>query len=88
MRPPLGVAVAAPAAAAPAAAARAVRRWRGPALRALLVLRPADAAGCEHGAPDRARLQQRLGRGVLRLLVWPLHRLRPDVEGASQRRTG
>lgn len=83
VRPPLGAAA---VAAAAAAAAGGGRRRRGPALRALLVLRPADAAAGGYGARRRAGLPQRLGRGVLRLLVRPLHRLRPDVEGAGQRR--
>lgn len=43
-----------------------VRRWRGPALGALLVLRPADAAAGGHVAPHGAGLLQRLGGGVFR----------------------
>jgi hypothetical protein len=86
VRPPLG-AVAVAAAAAVAAAGRA-RRWCGPALGAVHVLRPADAAAGGHRARRGARLPQRLGGGVLRLLVRPLHRLRPDVEGSGQRRQG
>lgn len=74
------------AAAAAVAAAGGVRRWRSPALGALLALRPADAAAGWHPARRRAGLPERLGGGVLRLLVRPLHRLRPDVEGAGQRR--
>lgn len=77
---------AAVAAAAATVAARGSRRWRGPALGALLAFRPADAAAGGHGARRGAGLSRRLGRGVLRLLVRPLHRLRPDVEGAGRRR--
>lgn len=85
VRPRLwAAAVAAADAAVPAAGGP--WRWRGPALGALLVLRPADAAAGGHGAPHGAGLPQRLGGGVLRLLVRPLHRLRPDVEGTGQRR--
>lgn len=85
VRPRLRAAAVAAADAAVAAAGGAWR-WRGPALGALLVLRPADAAAGGHVEPHGAGLPQRLGGGVLRLLVWPLHRLRPDVEGTGQRR--
>lgn len=83
---PLLGAAAVAGAGAGAAAAGAARRWRGPARGALLALRPADAAAGGQRAGRGTRLPQRLGGGVLCLLVRPLHRLRPDVEGAGKRR--